>query len=99
LECFRSIRRLSRVEEQLKQKRDETIVEAQAIVGVDQVAGLKRLIDSLESQLSYYHRLISDLEGNVNDLRSQVMELERRVREREKVRGVPRERSLAGELK
>jgi hypothetical protein len=85
--------RLSRVEEQLKQKRDETIVEAQAIVGVDQVAGLKRLIDSLESQLSYYHRLISDLEGNVNDLRSQVMELERRVREREKVRGVARERS------
>jgi transcriptional regulator with XRE-family HTH domain len=93
LECFRSIRRLSRVEEQLKQKRDETIVEAQAIVGVDQVAGLKRLIDSLESQLSYYHRLISDLEGNVSDLRSQDMELERRVREREKVRGVARERS------
>ena len=52
--------------------------EAQASVGADQVDGLKRLIDPLESQFSGYDRLISDLEDEVSDLRSVVG---RRVRE------------------
>ena len=61
-------------------------VEAQVIVGADQVAGLRRLIDYLESQHSDYDRLISDLD-DVRDLRrvvsNDVKALKRRVRELE----------------
>jgi hypothetical protein len=69
-------------------------LEAEAFVGVDQVARkeLKRLIDSLEHQRSYYERLIR-LENNVSDLRSvagrEFMNLERRVRELEQGAWVP----------
>jgi hypothetical protein len=62
-------------------------VEAQVIVGADQVAGLRRLIDYLESQHSDYDRLISDLDDDVRDLRrvvsNHVKALKRRVRELE----------------
>jgi hypothetical protein len=48
---------------------------------------LRHLIDSLESQLNDYDRLVSDLEDEVSDLRNviriRVMALERRVRELE----------------
>jgi len=53
-----------------------------------QVAGLRSLIDFLESQLSYNNRAINEVHVEVSELRSEVVgragELERRVRELER---------------
>jgi hypothetical protein len=63
-------------------------VKTQASDSVDPVAGLLSLIRSVESRIDYNHREFKQLRDDVSDLRRQVrsgvLELERRVRELER---------------